>query len=317
MAPDAVAASRPATARRRQPLHGYRWSARVLFSGTRWWTAVAVLAALAMPLSAEDVGERLISVDAAITEIIYALGEEGRLVGIDTTSRYPEATKALPTVGYKRALSAEGIVGLAPSAVLATDEAEPPEVLTQIERAGVPVRQLPDEPTVVGLYEKIRAVAELLGRDAAGAELIARIEADLARIAGPTDAEAARPRVLFLLHFGAGGGRGAGRETAADTVIRLAGGENVLHDAFTGYKPFSAEAALAAAPDVILMTEGYLEELGGIDAVLVRSGLAATPAGQARRVIGMDASLLLGFGPRLGKAATSLARHLGTVTDIE
>lgn len=280
------------------------------------WLFIAILSTLASPLHAAD-EKRLISVDAAITEIIYALGEQEHLVGIDTTSRYPAATKALPKVGYKRALSAEGIVGLAPTAVLATAAAGPPEVLKQIERAGVSVLRLPDEPTVAGLHAKIQAVAERLGREAAGAALSAQIDADLARVATPSAAEATRPRVLFLLHFGSGSGRGAGHGTAADTVIRLAGGVNVLQDAFSGYKPLSAEAALAAAPDAILMTQRNFRELGSIDAVLARAGLGATPAGQARRVIAMDGALLLGFGPRLGTAVLELARHLGTVTGDE
>jgi hypothetical protein len=115
-------------------------------------------------------------------------------------------------------------------------------------------------------------------------------------------------------HIGSGNDLAAGRETAADTVIRLAGGENVLHAAFSGYKPLSAEAALAAAPDLILVTERNLEGLGGIDAVLGRAALAATPAGRDRRVIAMDGPLLLAFGPRLGAAVAALAEQLGTVS---
>ncbi len=223
--------------------------------------------------------------------------------------RSPQA-EALPTVGYKRALSAEGILALAPTAVLATDAAGPSEVIEQLASTGVRVELVPDEPTVAGLRQQIATLADLLGRSEAGTALIARIDADLARV---TPLAEAPPRVLFLLHFGSGGGRAAGRDTAADTVIRLAGGENVLHEAFSGYKPLSAEATLAAAPDVILMTEGKLEGLGGVDAVLARAGLAATPAGQAGRIVTMDAALLLGFGPRLGTAVTELAGRMRTL----
>ena len=55
---------------------------------------------------------RVVSVGGAITELVYALGAEASLVGVDTTSIYPAAAKALPSVGYQRTLSAEGVLSL-------------------------------------------------------------------------------------------------------------------------------------------------------------------------------------------------------------
>ena len=256
---------------------------------------------------------RLISVDGAVTEILYALGAEEQLVGVDTTSLYPAATEDVAKVGYKRALSAEGILSLQPDLLLATDDAGPPEVLEQIARAGVNTHRIPDTATVAGLHETIAAVAEVLERAEAGAALSAQLDQELAQLEAATEANRSRPRVLFLLHIGSGNDLAAGRDTAADTVIRLAGGENVLHDAFSGYKPLSAEAALAAAPDAILVTQRNLEQLGSLDAVLERGALKATPAGQARRVLAMDGPLLLAFGPRLAVAAAQLACDLGLI----
>lgn len=260
-----------------------------------------------------DQPARLISVDGAITEILYALGGDAQLVGVDTTSLYPAATEDIAKVGYKRALSAEGILSLQPDLLLATDDAGPPEVLEQIARAGVNIHQIPDTPTIAGLHEKIAAVAEVLDRREAGAALSEQLDEDLAQLQAATEASTSRPRVLFLLHIGSGNDMAAGRDTAADTVIRLAGGENVLHEAFSGYKPLSAEAALAAAPDAILVTQRNLEQLGGLEAVLERGALKATPAGQARRVLAMDGPLLLAFGPRLAVAAAQLACDLGII----
>lgn len=117
---------------------------------------------------------RLVSADGAITEIVYALDAGDRLVGVDSTSRFPPETARLPDIGYKRALSAEGILGLRPGLVLATDDAGPPEVLAQIAAAGVEVRRIPDAPTVAGLTENVGAVAAVLGREAAGAEFAHR-----------------------------------------------------------------------------------------------------------------------------------------------
>lgn len=267
--------------------------------------------------SAAPAAQRLVSADGAVTEIVYALGAGGRLVGVDSTSKYPPETARLPGIGYQRALSTEGILSLAPDLLLATDAAGPPEALAQIRGAGVAVRQVPDVPTVDGLAEKIRAVAEALGLGPAGETLIAEVRAGLDRVSAGVrsarDGDAGPPRVLFLLHLGSGADLCGGRDTVADTVVGLAGGENVLHERVSGYKPVNAEAALEAAPDAILTTRTNLTSLGGVDGVLARAALAATPAGQARRVLAMDGPLLLGFGSRLPEAVAELARLLGTL----
>lgn len=104
----------------------------------------------------------------------------------------------------------------------------------------------------------------------------------------------------------------SGRGTAADAMIRLAGGVPAV-DAFEGYRPLTAEGAAAAAPDVILLPRRGLEAAGGIDAVLRLPGLDGSPAARDRRVVAMDDALLLGFGPRLGEALDELARALHPV----
>jgi iron complex transport system substrate-binding protein len=265
----------------------------------------------AFPVAA---AERLVSADGAVTEILYAVGEEGRLVGVDTTSQHPPQAQDLPSVGYKRNLSAEGVLSLAPDRLLVTDDAGPPQVLEQLAGAGLAVTSIPDEPSVAGLLTKIRKVAALVGREREGEALIAEIEENLASLQLLLSPAASAPRVLFLLHTGSGQDIAAGRDTVADTMIRLAGGENVLHERVSGYRPLNAESALAAAPEVILLTERTLASLGGVDGLLGRAGLAATPAGRARRIVAMDGPLLLAFGPRLGEAATALAQALGTLS---
>ncbi|TCT18101.1 heme/hemin ABC transporter substrate-binding protein [Thiobaca trueperi] len=279
------------------------------------------LAALVLTLSlatgAALAAERLVSVDGAITEIVYALDQGARLVGVDTTSTYPPETKSLASVGYKRALSAEGLLSLSPDLVLATDDAGPPEVLDQIRSAGVEVRQVPDAATLDGLREKIGAVAAALDAGDRGETLNARIDLELKQLEQRLGQIESRPRVLFLMVVGSGIDHSAGRGAPVDTLIWLAGGENVLHETVVDYKPLSPEAALAAAPDVILVSDRALKDLNGIDGVLGRAGLAATPAGQERRVIALDNTLLFNFGPRLAQAAEELARQLGTFRDPE
>jgi iron complex transport system substrate-binding protein len=218
--------------------------------------------------------------------------------------------KDLPRVGYKRSLSAEGILALRPDLLLANDDVGPPEVMQQIQAVGVEIAVIPDEPTVAGLRTKVRAVARVLNRVSQGEQLVARLNADLAEARRAVQDIRNKPRILFLLHIGSGADMSGGRDTVADAMIQLAGGVNVMRHAFTGYKPITPEAVVAAAPEIVLMTKRNLVSLGGKQKVIDRIGLANTPAGREGRVVAMDGLFLLGFGPRTGQAVAQLADQL-------
>jgi iron complex transport system substrate-binding protein len=117
------------------------------------------------------------------------------------------------------------------------------------------------------------------------------------------------PRVLFVLSHAMNQVRMGGRDTAADAMIRYAGARNAFAEV-QGFKPLTPEAAIAAAPDIILGTEQGLTAAGGVDGLLAAPGLAATPAGRARRVVSLEALFMLGFGPRLPQAVVQLAERL-------
>lgn len=278
----------------------------------RGWLAGAA-AALAAPRVWAAEGRRIVSVGGALTETLYALGAQAELVGVDTTSLHPEAARQLPSVGYARALSAEGVLSLRPTLVVATAEAGPPAVLRQIEAARVPLALLDADHRFEGLLARTQRLADLCGRAEAGRSLVGELQQSWARTRDvlARHGAAGRPpvRVLFVLSHSMAQVRVSGSGTAADAMIRYAGGVNVL-GGFEGYKPLTPEAAIAAAPDVILATEQGLQAAGGIDGLLKAPGLAQTPAGRTRRVVAQDALLMLGFGPRLPQAVAALAEAL-------
>jgi iron complex transport system substrate-binding protein len=252
---------------------------------------------------------RLVSVGGPVTEIIYALGAATQLVGVDTSSTYPESAQKLPQVGYQRTLSAEGVLSLSPSLMLASAEAGPPAALTQLRAAGVTVLVVPSVYSIDGVQTKIRLIARALGREAQGERLLAALASDLAAASAVPRHRSAPPRVLFIYARGAGTLNVAGADTSAAAMIALAGGRNAV-TGYTGYKPLTAEAVVAAAPEVILIPARGLESVGGIDGLLKLPGLALTPAGSTRRVIAMDDLYLLGFGPRTGQAVRELTSQL-------
>lgn len=258
---------------------------------------------------------RVVSVGGSLTEIVYALEATDGLVGTDTSSGYPEAATRLPQVGYQRRLSAEGVLSLNPTLVLATADAGPPAAIVQIRSAGVPVMVVPNARTTDGVKEKIRAIARALDREEKGEELARNLEADLLLAQKFVATAEKKPRVLFIYARGQGTMMVSGSGTSAHTMIQLAGAINAV-SGYENYKPLTAEALVAASPDVILMLTSGLESLGGVDGLLKTPGLALTPAGQNRRIVAMDGLYLLGFGPRTGKAVLELARKFHSETGV-
>jgi iron complex transport system substrate-binding protein len=265
--------------------------------------------------------QRIVSVGGAITETLFALGAQGDIVGVDTTSLYPAVATTLPSVGYARALSAEGVLSLRPSLVLAGAEAGPPAVLRQLEAAGLTLTLLDTDHRALGVFARTQRIADACGRAAAGRALVAALQQEWAttsaRVArqrqatvqAATQAGGRPPRVLFVLSHSMAQLRVAGQNTAADAMLSLAGAANAL-SGFEGYKPLTPEAVIAAAPDIVLATDQGVLAAGGVDGLLAAPGLALTPAGRQRRVLAMDALLLLGFGPRLPQAVAALADGL-------
>ncbi len=259
--------------------------------------------------STQTTTPRIISVGGALTEIVYALNAADKLVGVDTTSQYPESATKLPQVGYQRQLSAEGVLSLKPDVILLTEEAGPPAVLEQIKAAGIKVITLPAEHSVEGVIKKIHGVAEAVGKVPEGDTMILEFKRKLSA-AQQALPQTDKPNIVFLLNVGGGSPMAAGRNTAANAMIALAGGNNAFGDTHDGYKPVSSEAMIAANPSIILLTKDTLDTLGGIDKAVAIPGVALTDAGKNKRIVTMDSLYLLGFGPRLPEAVQELGQLL-------
>lgn len=269
--------------------------------------ALLLATCLAAPAAA---AERIVSLGGGVTETVYALGAGRQLAGVDLTSLYPPAATRLPQVGYLRTLSAEGLLSLHPDLVLAAPEAGPPEALAQAEAAGLAIERLAAGYTIEATLARVAAVGAAIGRPAEAAALAAAMRADLAAVAAELATVRSRPRVLFLLQVGRGAPLASGRGTAADAMIALAGGENALGQSFAGYQPLATEWAVAAAPDLLLLTSESVVALGGRAAVLALPELAAMRGAAGRRLVDLEALYLLGFGPRLPQAVRDLAAAL-------
>jgi len=269
--------------------------------------ALALLAA-AVPLRSEP-AQRVVSVGGAVTEIVYALGEQGRLVARDTTSNYPPEALALPDVGYIRRLSPEGVLSVAPDLILSEEGAGPPETVELLRQADIPFAEVPDGFTRDAILAKIAAVGDALSVPGKAEALAAKVGAELdTAVSGVTPSGR---KVLFILSMQGGRIMAGGTDTAADAIIRLAGAENAARD-FTGYKPLTDEAVTQAQPDVILMMDREGDHAAANAQLFAHPALATTPAAARDAVVRMDGMLLLGFSIRTPRAVRALAGALAT-----
>src|SRR4051794_16803695 len=251
---------------------------------------------------------RIVSIGGAITEILYALGFEDRLAGVDTTSLYPAAARDKPNVGYMRQLSAEGVLGLNPSLVLAVQGSGPKETMDVLEAAKVPLVLVPETFSEAGLLDKIRLVGHAMDADRRAECLSAAVTGDLEQLR-ELRARVIKPvRVMFVMSLLSGRAMAAGQKTAANEIIALAGAVNAV-DNYDGYKIINDEAIVAAKPDVVLSIQRGNDSVEA-ETVYAHAAFAMTPAAANRAFISMEGLYLLGFGPRTAAAARDLAVKL-------
>ncbi|NVO56325.1 hemin ABC transporter substrate-binding protein [Rhodobacteraceae bacterium B1Z28] len=274
---------------------------------TALFSGLSVALILGTGATQAEPAERIVSAGGSITEIIYALGQEHRLVARDSTSNYPAEVSELPNIGYVRRLSAEGLLSVNPDLILAEEGAGPPETLAVLEETQIPIVSVPMGHNRAAVMDKIRTVAKALDVPEQGEQLADSVGAAIDSATSQEGLE--NKRVLFVLSMQSGRILAAGTNTAAQGIIEMVGATNVVQG-FEGYKPLGDEAIITAAPDVILMMEagGFLS-VPDAD-VLAHPAIAVTPAGQNGDVLRMDGMLLLGFSVRTGQAITDLAAGL-------
>ena len=260
--------------------------------------------------SASELPQRWVSAGGALSEWVVALGGESKLVGVDTTSQHPQSLKALPSIGYQRQLSAEGILSLRPQVLVGTEEMGPPPVLAQIRSAGVQVEMFSAQPGLSALKGNLQHLGQLLGDEAKASALFAGYERALDQhkswVAKAQTTQKA-PGVLLLLGHAGGKPLIAGKDTAADWLLEQAGGHNLA--THSGYKPFSVESLAGLSPDVLVFADRALTGDAARAALFKENPiLASTPAAKNARVFELDPTLLVGgLGPRLPQSLVALS----------
>lgn len=256
----------------------------------------------------ESTGERYVVISPIYNEIIWALGAQNTVVGIDLSTTYPPEVKNVQTVGYHRALSAEGILSLHPTAVIHDNNIGPPQVVQQLQQLNIPLKTFSAKnDSIDGAKALIREMGAFFHKGSRAEELCntldAQRNASLEKVKQYTD----HPRVA-VIHFGRASnvylvvGKGGGVDGGGvSQMIELAGGEMAVEN--KGMQRMESPEILAQAnPDVILLTDYGYDRLGGsLDQIKALPGVATSNAAKNSRIFRIEENVLNYFGPRSGE----------------
>ncbi len=234
---------------------------------------------------------RVVALANGSAEIVAALGYESILVGRDVASTMPSlSTVPIDNPGHN--VSTEMVLAQKPDLILVDSNTSPASALATLGGSGIKIVKIPSTFDLTTIAEKENAVATAIGTPKAAQLLVSQISSMNNPVKPIT--------VVFLYLRGTSsiyliGGKGSG----ADSLIHAMGFTDVgAANLSQPFSAMSAEELIKLNPDVILLMTKGLASVGGIAGLTQLPGIAQTVAGQHKRVVTVDDSLLLSFGPR-------------------
>jgi iron complex transport system substrate-binding protein len=259
-------------------------------------------------------GERIVCIGQAYNEMIYALGAQANLVGVDLSSTNPPEIKNLPTVGYHRALSAEGILSLHPTLIIHDNNIGPDQVVHQLQDLNVPMKTFnAKDESIDGEKALLREMGAYFHKEQRAEELCAKLDKEMAAATEAVKRYKDHPRVA-VIHFGRAsnvylvvGNGGGGDAGSVGRMVEWAGGQMAI-DKSGMQRMASPEIIAKSNPDVILMTEFGYDRLGSVDQAKTLPGVAETDAAKNNRIYRVPEHELMYFGPDTGQNVIEVAR---------
>lgn len=244
---------------------------------------------------------RLVSLAPSLTEIVFLLGQENKLVGVTRYCNYPPRAETLPKIGGIADPDIERIVAAAPDLVLCTTDGNPKEKVRAIEEMGIPCFAVAPQD-LSGVYAAIERVGALLGvagkaRREAGA-LRARADRAAKKSGGPV------PSVLFAVSTSPV--IAAGKGTFMDELLILAGGKNAASRFSGRYPRLTVEDLLSGKPDII-----FIAAMAGVERFSPDvTRWKEIPAFRDGEVVSLDGDIVTRPGPRMVAALEEVSRVL-------
>lgn len=244
---------------------------------------------------------RVISAGGSVTEIINHLGLSSQLIAIDTSSLYPTDIQHLPKIGYFRALSAEGILSLEPTLLVAAKGAGPAAVLNQIENVGVKVKLFSQEKYDLQSWQSlVTEIGQYFNKPDKSKKLVASVLSKISNLQANRQYPINQLNAVSLLSVGQRGAMVAGNNTMPNFLFEMAGFNN-LGESVEGYKPINNEALITQKIDLIFVPSHMVEAVGGKQGICNNAIIKLALRKDCHLVI-MDGLLLMGLGARIDQA---------------
>ena len=234
----------------------------------------------------------------SITEIIYFLNLQNKLVGVDVTSNYPLNAKKLPSIGYIRNLSIEGLLSLKPNLILAEESIGPPIIVKQLNKTSVEFRIIKNNYTIDGINEKFLCISKILDIEIKNNINYKKFVNNVKKLKSfVKNNNKEKKDILLILMMKGTSPIIAGKNTSGHGFIKMIGQNNSM-DKVSGWKPVSSEQILIANPNYIIVTKRALKDFTSIEKFLKLPGISSTKAAKNKNVFIKDGMSLLGYGPR-------------------
>lgn len=246
--------------------------------------------------------QRIVSLAPGISETLYALGLEDKIVGVTTFCDWPAAARAKTKIGGFTNPSIEKIVSLRPDLILATADGNRKETARQLEKLGLPV-YVTNPTSTSGVLKSIGHIGSITSREKEAAALVEKLRQKLHSVAVRTRGKK-KPRVFFQL--GMEPMITAGRGTLIHEVIERAGGVNVAGNDVANYPRYSAEGIISASPDIIVFAPMVNDKT--FEAVYkFWRAFGKVPAVKNGKIYPIDANLINRASPRIFDAVEILS----------
>lgn len=246
---------------------------------------------------------RLVTIGGSVTDIVFALGEGDLVVAVDQSSTLPKKVKDLPQAGYVRAISAEGILSMLPTKILASSDIGPPNVISQLETSGVEFKIFNSPKSFEDVIELVDQISTFLNVKERGLRLKEKLISDQNKINQMKKKLIDSPSIAFFMNPSTSGSyNAAGKGTRADYLIEFIGGTNIFKDSFIRYNKINKETLLDYNPDIIFVASTGNEQNSTsifIDDTIFENLNAV----KNDKIIYLDLGYHLTFGSAFGESA--------------
>ena len=254
---------------------------------------------------------KIVVAGGSITEIVYFLGMEDKLVGVDITSNFPKEAKKLKSIGYLRNLSIEGILSLSPGLVLAEEDIGPPIIINQLRKTSIDLRIIKEKNNLNGILNKIMCISKILNKSLDENEDYIELQNKSLMVRKLKKINSKKiKKILLILMMRGSSPVVAGKNTSGQGFIEMIGHENSMKN-LNGWKPVSSEEIIKKNPDYIIITKRAFKNFSSLDQFLSIPGISSTLAAKKKNIIVKDGMSMLGFGPRTINVALDIDKKIG------